>query len=637
MPHELQTDIDVATKLSEVGIKYTAHESSITEINNALKTASKNGTHSQGFPEYVAQSNNYILVIEDKKEPEKQGKYVDSSNESLLMDKSSIKDFAENGAVHYALHIVNNTSFKNVFAIGCSDVGEKLIIRPIYVTPTQVKLLPRIKDFSCFTTDKIKRYYNEVVLGNKPVEQVELEDILHRAGKLHEDLRNYGQLADTEKPLIVSGILLALRNKDFDTEELMGKQSDGFTDGEKIYKAIAAYMEEVQVQPQVKKERVLNQFSLIKDRPHLSQINFALGKTPLRYFAEYLHSNILNAISNNSPEDVLGRFYCEFISYSGGDGQNLGVVLTPKHITELFTDLVDLKPNDVVFDPTCGTGSFLVAALHKMLINSSTPQEREIIKREHLHGIELREDMFSIATTNMILRGDGKSNLLCQDFFTLTKAMAQKKKFTVGLMNPPYSQAKNKATAHLSELKFISHLLDVLQPGGRCAVIVPQSTMVGKSQEDKSDKRYIYEHNTLEGVITLNTNTFYNVGVNPVIAVFTAGIPHPSDKLVKFIDFKDDGYEVFPHLGLLPTNRVKERKKLLLDCWFQGKSAPNSFIVRSLVLPDDEWLHSFYYFNEEIPSEEDFEKTMADYLSFEFSMITHGRGYLFDNTKGDVK
>ena len=209
--------------------------------------------------------------------------------------------------------------------------------------------------------------------------------------------------------------------------------------------------------------------------------------------------------------------------------------------------------------------------------------------------------------------------------------MAQEKKFTVGLMNPPYSQAKNKATAHLSELKFISHLLDVLQPGGRCAVIVPQSTMVGKSKEDKSDKHYIYEHNTLEGVITLNTNTFYNVGVNPVIAVFIAGQPHPADKLVKFIDFKDDGYEVFPHLGLLPTNRVKERKKLLLDCWLQGKSAPNSFIVRSTVLPDDEWLHSFYYFNDEIPSEDDFEKTMADYLSFEFSMITHGRGYLFEN------
>jgi len=118
MPHELQTDIDVATKLGEVGIPFRAHESTIDEINNALKTASKNGTRSQGFPEYVATPRDFILVIEDKKDPEKQGKYVDSSNESLLMDRSSIKNYAENGAVHYALHIVNNTSFKRVFAIG---------------------------------------------------------------------------------------------------------------------------------------------------------------------------------------------------------------------------------------------------------------------------------------------------------------------------------------------------------------------------------------------------------------------------------------------------------------------------------------------------------------------------------------
>ena len=55
------------------------------------------------------------------------------------------------------------------------------------------------------------------------------------------------------------------------------------------------------------------------------------------------------------------------MSYSGGDGQTLGIVLTPKHITELFCDLVDLKPTDVVFDPCCGTGGFLIAAMQDSL------------------------------------------------------------------------------------------------------------------------------------------------------------------------------------------------------------------------------------------------------------------------------
>ena len=143
--------------------------------------------------------------------------------------------------------------------------------------------------------------------------------------------------------------------------------------------------------------------------------------------------------------------------------------------------------------------------------------------------------MFSIATTNMILRGDGKSNLLCDDFLNFPVEKLREKNFSVGFMNPPYSQAKNKSTTHLSELKFISKLLDSLGENARCVVIVPQSTMVGKTSEDKSDKKYILENHTLEGVITLNPQTFYGVGTNPVIAVFTAHKPHDPEKLVKFV------------------------------------------------------------------------------------------------------
>ena len=87
---------------------------------------------------------------------------------------------------------------------------------------------------------------------------------------------------------------------------------------------------------------------------------------------------------------------------------------------------------------------------------------------------------------------------------------------------------------------------------------------------------------------------------------------------------------MFPHIGLLPTVRASEKKKMLLECWLKGRPAPVSFMVPSKVEPDDEWLHSFYYFNEEIPTDADFEQAMADYLTFEFSMIAHGKGYLFD-------
>nr|WP_263862698.1 N-6 DNA methylase [Lacticaseibacillus paracasei] len=103
--------------------------------------------------------------------------------------------------------------------------------------------------------------------------------------------------------------------------------------------------------------------------------------------------------------------------YSGGDGQTLGIILTPRHITDLMCDLVDLKANDVVLDPTCGTGGFLISAMHKMLSMANGEEQKRHIKKKQLYGIELQSNMFAVAAANMILRGDGNSNLVCTDFF----------------------------------------------------------------------------------------------------------------------------------------------------------------------------------------------------------------------------
>lgn len=459
--------------------------------------------------------------------------------------------------------------------------------------------------------------------------------IFKKIADLHEYLRNYGGLGEQEKPLIVSGILLALREKEhgFSISSLTGDSIQGTRDGDILFERLKANLQRANVSPEIKKERILHQFNILKDRPELNKKRSDLGEmTPLKYFTQYIDENIFKfMVSSFSHEDYLGRFYGEFVKYSGGDGQSLGVVLTPSHITKLCCDLVSLKSNDVIFDPCCGTAGFLIAGMHEMLSKADTFEERKHIKQQQIHGIEKREDMFTIATTNMILRGDGQSNLLCGDFFDYKPSDLQLKQCTVGFMNPPYSQAKDKNTAHLSEISFIEHLLDSIVPGGRCAVIVPTSTMIGKTKYDKNIKRNIYKHHTLEGVISLNKNTFYGVGTVPCIAVFTAGEPHPKNKKVKFINFEDDGFVVQKHKGLVETEAAKDRKSYLLDCWFDKIApVPSSFMVKSTVNEDDEWLHAFYYYNDEIPSEEDFEKRIADYLTFEFNMITHGRGYLFE-------
>ncbi|MDR0942023.1 MAG: N-6 DNA methylase [Holosporales bacterium] len=278
----------------------------------------------------------------------------------------------------------------------------------------------------------------------------------------------------------------------------------------------------------------------------------------------------------------------------------------------------------------CGTGGFLIAGMRRMLgLAKDDEQQKQDIKKNRIHGIEIRPDMFAIATTNMILRGDGKSNLELADFLKYPLEKLKEKKFTVGFINPPYSQAKTKNTSHLSEINFIERLLDSMSEKGRVVAIVPQSTMVGKTKKDKEVKESILKRHTLKGVITLNKNTFYHVGTNPCIVVFEAGVPHDEEKLTKFINFEDDGFVVKKHIGLVQTERADEQRKKLINVWRNDHDADSEFMVKAKIKPDDEWLHSFYYFNDEPPTEADFEKTMADYLTFEFNMIMRGRGYLF--------
>ncbi|HHW6502801.1 TPA: HsdM family class I SAM-dependent methyltransferase [Staphylococcus aureus] len=270
-----------------------------------------------------------------------------------------------------------------------------------------------------------------------------------------------------------------------------------------------------------------------------------------------------------------------------------------------------------------------MSAMNRMISQAVNEDKIEDIKKNKLHGVELQQKLFTIATTNMILRGDGKSNLRRDDIFHVD-IDDYNDKITKVLINPPYSQAKNKDLLHLSEINFIKHALMLMTQGGRLAAIVPQSTMIGKSKKEKDYKRAILENNTLEAVITMNINTFYGVGTNPAIAIFTAGIPHPENKRVNFVNFKDDGYIVRKHVGLVGDGTEKSKKEFLIDVLSGNEDADTNFIVKSKITWEDEWLHSFYYYNEEIPNEEDFEKVIADYMTFQVDMTLNGRGDLFE-------
>lgn len=470
-------------KHAQIAENFSAQGSPIIEIDNALKTASKAKTGKVGMPEFVGVVKDFLIVIEDKKDVALHQKY--NTQKIVCQEIDSIKNYAINGAVHYGIHLSQNTSYKKIIAIGVSGDEKRHYITPVFINERgEYKELNDIETFISFNEDNIDDYYIKEILKEQTPQEKTTAEILKNA----KDLRNYGSIQDKDKPLLVSGILLALREmeyKNFAIDDLIG---DNITiDGEKIYTAIENHLKRVKVSPEVKKDKLLNQFAVIKDTKIINEINENLNKTPLKHYTEFLYKHIYQNIKyTQSAEDYLGRFYGEFMSYSGGDGQTLGIVLTPKHITEIFCELVDLSPDDYILDPCCGTAGFLIAGMHYMLQKATSDKQKNNIRKNQLHGIELQPYMFTIATTNMILRGDGKSNLDQEDFLKQNPHQLQLKGCNIGMMNPPYSQG-SKQNPNLYEISFTEHLLNSLTTDGKAVVIVPQSVNDRQNKRRTSD------------------------------------------------------------------------------------------------------------------------------------------------------
>src|SRR5699024_8042356 len=160
-------------------------------------------------------------------------------------------------------------------------------------------------------------------------------------------------IQDKDKPFIVSGIMLALREIEYGGYSIEVFNGDtNTTGGEKLFNAIETNLKRSDVSPTHQKDKRMSHLVIIKNSVHIHEDNRNLRKTPLKYYTEFLYNRVYtNIVYSKSSEDILGRFYGEFMSYSGGDGQTLGIVLTPRHITDLFCELLEVSPEDKVFDP----------------------------------------------------------------------------------------------------------------------------------------------------------------------------------------------------------------------------------------------------------------------------------------------
>ena len=268
-----------------------------------------------------------MIVIEEKASLDQ---HINEISGVVAQDVKSVKDNAVNGALFYALHLAKHTSYKKVLAFGISGDEKHHRITPLFVNDRgDYEQLPDVETFISFNTSNIEEFYLREILHEATDVEKTTADILSDAAILHNNLRNYGNLTTEQKPLVVSGIMLALReieHKTFSIESLIGDTVK--TDGQKICEAIKSNLYRANVTPDTKRDKLLSQFAVIKDTTKINEKDETLGKTPLRHYTEFLYQSIFKNIRyQNSAEDYLGRFYGEFMSYSGGDVTDRHLVL----------------------------------------------------------------------------------------------------------------------------------------------------------------------------------------------------------------------------------------------------------------------------------------------------------------------
>lgn len=449
--------------------------------------------------------------------------------------------------------------------------------------------------------------YLRMVKGEKVSKKVSIDEIRKLALVMHNNLRIL-KITEKDKPVFIAGILIALKDDDFVNNY---QNQNSFRSLMSLLKdAIITVLDNSDIR-QDKINDIKKHFEKIGKDGKIKDVPLNEDNSLLWYISE-LDKKIKPMMDYaDSAIDALGIFYHEFVKYSGGDGKGLGIVLTPQHLTEFMCDLAGVNKNSKVVDICCGSGAFLVSAMSKMF-KGANDKEIDDIKRNHLYGVEFNDDIYTLAIANMIVRGDGKSNIKYGDCFDPTVIEWLKEKhLNVGLINPPYSQKDH------TELAFVQNMLDLLEPGGTGVVVVPMSCAIGT--KFKTEREKLFKHHTLKAVFSMPDDIFYsnNANTNVCVMVWTAHKPHDSTKQTFFGYYKNDGFVKAKKLGRIDKfNRWENIKQEWLDL-YENLDVKDGLTAKKPVKWNDEWLCEAYmetdYSN---LKQSDFEQTINNFLAY---------------------
>jgi type I restriction enzyme M protein len=498
MANEAITEELFRSKLLECGyfsdknISVERQQSSHTRIQNLLSKASKSKKGSgAGFPDFIIRSSKYpqLLVVVECKAENKQ-------HESATKDKYA--DYAVDGALLYASTLAKEY---DVIAVGVSGQTENELRISNYL---HLKGQDKAHTVSLFDSNLLS--FNEYQAGYIASDfkfNQDLDSLLAYSKQLNDTLQNK-KIKESQRSLLISAILIALDNKAF---RLSFKEINTAKElAAAIVGTVKSELDGADI-PQEKINNIIHAYSFIKINATLTQ-----DKEFFLILIDGIDENINGFIKTHKYFDAIGQFYIEFLRYANAD-KGLGIVLTPPHITQLFVELAEIDKDSVVLDNCCGTGGFLISAMRHMMKDAQgNKQKEESIKKNQLVGIEFQDDIYALAASNMILHGDGKSNIFQGDCFKSVEVVRQRFKPTAALLNPPYKSHKDDP----EELAFALNALEMLEKNGKCVIILPMSCALAQKGDEAELKRKLLERHTLEAVLSLPNELFHNSKVGVV-------------------------------------------------------------------------------------------------------------------------
>lgn len=563
----------------------------------------------------------------------------------------NINSYAVNGAIHYANALLHYTSYTDIIAIGMTGYknGHDKIqysIGVYYVSKTNFGVGQKIDEYTDFSF-LAKENFDEFIQQVKKLSltQKEIETLKEKREKeidtslvrLNNDIyQNEKGLSESDRVYLVASSIIATigipgKVSPLEKSDLKSSSEEGNTDGDIVIRKIKAFLNEKSL-PNEKKELIVRTLQNTLTTENINKVTN--GESQLKRVFVKIVDDLGIYYKIGLTTDFTGKLFNEMYSWLGFTQDKLNdVVLTPSYVANLLVKLARVDKDSFVWDFATGSAGLLVSAMNEMLNDAKSkiksPDEyakkTANIKANQLLGLEILPSIYMLAILNMILMGDGSSNILnkdsLRDFDGNYGFENTDKKFpaTAFVLNPPYSAKGNG-------MIFVEKALSMMDKG-YASIIIQNSAGSGKAIEYNKN---ILKHSTLLASIKMPIDLFIGKSsVQTNIYVFRVGEPHNNDDVVKFIDFSVDGYTRTNRKkasnNLKDTNNAKGRYQEVVDLVRFGRSKLDIFTEKEYyeghidVNNGADWNQTAPIDTK--PTLDDFKKTVSSYLAWEVSNL----------------